>query len=107
MVEKFIPGRQFKRIRDRKEGFDEINALVTAKGGWVTSIPGAPEVHFECLPGATLPEELREAGHEVSETGEGERILPGAIIEAVLIEGSTVPIAVRHAGIVRVLCFSF
>jgi hypothetical protein len=76
-------------------------------------------VTVECLPGSTLPDELRKAGYDVIETGEGERILPTAISERFvagadgelepLTEGSTRPIAstVTHAGIVRILKYSF
>jgi hypothetical protein len=38
-------------------------------------------VTIECLPGSTLPDELRKAGYDVTEIGEGERILPTAIVE--------------------------
>jgi hypothetical protein len=66
------------------------------------------------VPGSTLPDELRKAGYDVTEVGEGERILPTAIVEKFvaradgefepLTEGSTRPIAstVTHAGICKV-----
>jgi hypothetical protein len=66
-----------------------------------------------------LPEELRARGYEVTATGEGERILPTAIVEkfitgadgtlVALTEGSTRPVTstVMHAGIIRVLRFAF
>ena len=67
----------------------------------------------------TLPAELRQAGYDVTEMGGGERILAAAIVERFvaradgefepLTEGSTRPIAstVAHAGIVRILKYSF
>jgi hypothetical protein len=33
---------------------------------------------MECLPGSTLPDELRKAGYDVTGIGSGERILPTA-----------------------------
>jgi hypothetical protein len=38
--------------------------LVTAVSGsgWITSIPGAPDVTMECLPGRMLPDDLRKFG---------------------------------------------
>jgi hypothetical protein len=74
---------------------------------------------MECLPGSTLPDELRKAGYDVTEIGAGERILPTAIVERFtmtaagefepLVEGSTKPIAstVTHAGIVKVVQYAF
>jgi hypothetical protein len=71
------------------------------------------------LPGSTLPDELRKTGYDVTEIGEGERILPTAIVERFvlradgelepLIAGSTRPIAstVTHAGICKVKRYAF
>jgi hypothetical protein len=71
------------------------------------------------LPGSSLPEELRARGYEVTATGEGERILPPAIVERFcmrgdgelepLTPGSTRPVAriVQHAGICRVKRYAF
>ena len=75
--------------------------------GWCTSIPGAPEVTIEALPGSTLPADLRGIGYNITETGTTERILPNAVVEMVLTEGSTVPIKMVHAGICKVKRFSF
>lgn len=102
MVEKHFPGRQFERVKDLKERFDEINVLVTAKGGWVTSIRGAPQVTIETLPESTIARDLAGLGYVVTGIGCGERILPLAIKARVLIEGSTVPMEVTHAGVCRV-----
>jgi hypothetical protein len=75
---------------------------------------------MECLPGSTLPDELRaQLGYDVRDLGDGERILAAAIVEQFtlaadgefepLVEGSTKPVAQtrRHAGIVRVKRYGF
>jgi hypothetical protein len=92
---------------------------VTSRHGWITSIPGDTELTMDCLPGSTLPDDLRGFGHQISEAGEGERILATAIIEQFtltadgefepLVEGSTLPIAETrtHAGICRVKRYAF
>ena len=60
------------------------------------------EITEGMLARSELPRELRRLGYDVQEAGDGQRILASAIVEPVLIEGSTVPIMVTHAGIVRV-----
>jgi hypothetical protein len=82
-------------------------------------VPGDPEVRMECLPGSTLPDELRQLGYDVRDLGDGERILAAAITERFvrradgelepLVEGSTRPIAEArtHAGICKVRRFGF
>ncbi len=67
-------------IPSRKELFAALNAFVTERHGWLTSIPGAVDVTMECLPGSSLPDELRKLGYEVTEMGDGERILPHQIV---------------------------
>jgi hypothetical protein len=74
---------------------------------------------LETLPGSALPDDLRELGYDVAEAGEGERVLPTAILQKLtltsggtfeeLVEGSTNALAeIRtHAGIVPVKRFSF
>jgi hypothetical protein len=77
-------------------------------------------VAIECLPGSTLPAELRERfGYNVTTDGEGERILAGAVIERFarradgelerVTEGSSRPVthSVTHAGIVWVQRYGF
>ena len=76
------------KLEERKRLFAGINKFVTERNGWLTSVPGERAVTMECLPDSTLPEELRKLGYKVEADGEGERILP-------------------HAGIVRVLRYSF
>jgi len=115
--EKYIPGR----IDDLKERFGKLVTFITERGGFVTSIPGAERVVFECVPGSTLPDALTRAGYDVgpADPPEGERILPTAIIEhftrngagdlVALSAGSTLPVAEtrRHAGIVKVMRYAF
>jgi hypothetical protein len=62
-------------IADRKTRFEALNDFVRSRKGWLTSVPGAPEVTTECLPGSSLPDDLRKLGYVVEEIGEGERIL--------------------------------
>src|SRR6516164_2603222 len=104
----YKPGRV---IEDRKTRFDKLNRFVTARGGWVVSVPGAELVTIETLPGS-LPAELRAAGYNLRRDGEGQRILGSAIVQELtltssgayepLAPGSTKPVAqdLRHAGIV-------
>ncbi|NPV22130.1 hypothetical protein [Bradyrhizobium aeschynomenes] len=67
--------------KSRLERFAELNRWVTARGGWIVSLPGADPVVVECLPGSTLVGELTEAGYELTSTGEGERIVLGQIVQ--------------------------
>jgi hypothetical protein len=106
-------------VKDRKARFAELNEFVRSRNGWLTSVPGEVEVEMQCLPGSTLPGELRGLGYDVTETGEIERILPTAIVQKfiagidgtleLLTEGSTRPIStvVSHAGVVKVRRCSF
>jgi hypothetical protein len=88
------------------ETFGDLNDYVTSRG-WITSAPGAVEVTMQCLLDSTLPDELRARGYDLVEDGETERILPHAITAMVVTEGSTVPIRVTHAGIVRAKRYGF
>jgi hypothetical protein len=119
MIRQFRNSPRNDGIADRKERFAALNAFVTGRDGFVTSVSGAPEVTIECLPGSVLPDALRALGHDVAEAGEGERILHSAIIERftrradgdleLLTPGSTAAVAeVRnYAGIVRVRRYVF
>jgi hypothetical protein len=79
---------------------------VRDRSGWV-SIPVARRTRASkhCL-GSTLPDELRGQGYDVSEAGEGQRILPHAITEMVITEGSTVPIAGEEPIALSITIFS-
>jgi hypothetical protein len=105
--DRYRPGFADPAVDSRKAQFDRLNAIVIAGGGWITSIPGAIEVSVEVLPGSGLPDELRQLGYELEPDGEGQRILPAAITEGVITEGSTVPVRVTHPGIVKVERYSF
>ena len=81
-------------------------------------MPGDPQVRIECLPNSSFLGAAR-TGHDVTEIGEGQRILATPIEERLtltscgvlelLTEGSTKPVAqVRtHAGIARVMRYTF
>jgi hypothetical protein len=101
------PVEAYRDVTERKLRFEELNSYITSRSGWVTSIPGAVEVTMQCLIGSTLPDELRARGYDLVEDGESERILPHAITDMVITEGSTVPIRITHAGIARVVQFTF
>jgi hypothetical protein len=101
-------------IEERKRRFDDLNAFISQRGGWMTSVPGAHKITFDALPGSPLPEQLAALGYIVHKTGEGERILPnavqqwfemsssGALIAAT--DGSTKPVSlvVTAASLARV-----
>jgi hypothetical protein len=95
-------------LPDRKDLFDRLNKFVTARSGWLTSVPGAKTVALDVLPFSTLPEQLTEKGYQLELEGNGTRLIPHAIVEAVVTEGSTRPAyRVTHAGIVTVDRYSF
>jgi hypothetical protein len=70
-------------------------------------VHGAPDVRLEVLPSSTLPSELAELGYKLEAQPDGQRLLPAAITEAVVLEGPTVPMMVTHAGVVRAQRYSF
>jgi hypothetical protein len=102
-------------VADRKERFAALNAYITKAGGWLTSIPGDPEMWFEALPDSGLPAALQSMGYIVERTGETQRILPSAITErfeisssgalVTAVEGSTQAVTTRvtHAGLATVI----
>jgi len=115
----YRPGTPNAADVSRRQRFDRINAFVQARHGWIVSIPAAFDITMECLEGSSLPDDLRDAGYDLEPAGEGERILPTAIVErftqsadgtlGILTAGSTqvVTTVVHHAGIVPVLRFTF
>jgi hypothetical protein len=72
--DRYRPGFADPAVDSRKERFDKLNAVVTAGGGWIVSVPGAMEVSVEVLPRSGLPDELRQLGYELKPAGDGERI---------------------------------
>jgi hypothetical protein len=117
------PARFYKPMtpdqRSAQEKFRELNAYVTERNGWIVSLHGDRALRIECLPFSALPEDMREMGYTVIANGEGERILASAITKKFtrtssgalepMTEGSTKPVAstITHAGITRVLRYSF
>jgi hypothetical protein len=110
-----VGGAQSGGRIDQGKKFRDLNEFISSRHGWITSIPGAVAVTVQCLPGSTLPDDLRGLGHQISEAGEGERILATAITERFtrradgelepVTEGSTRPVTrrVTHAGIATVI----
>jgi hypothetical protein len=104
-------------VDKRKERFEALNQYIRARSGWMTSVSGDPDMRFEALPGSTLPDQLRDNGYEITETGTTQRILPHAIEDKYVIgaggdlelvtAGSTRPITstVTHAGIVTMMVY--
>jgi hypothetical protein len=121
--DRYAPGRIGADIlADRKQLFDGLNKFIMARGGWITSIAGAPTVTFEVLEHSELPDVIRDdLGYDVvpADPPEGQRLLANAIETAFttnadgtlapLTEGSTQPVTtiVRHAGIVQVMRYQF
>jgi hypothetical protein len=103
------PARRRQQIADLKEKFASLNDWINQQGGaWLTSIPGDFEAMMECLPSSDVPERLRDRGYDLKPDGEGERIIPHAIVETILAEDGKKPIRkVTHAGIVGVQRYGF
>jgi len=70
-------------IEERKQRFNDLNAFISQRGGWMTSVPGAHEMTFDALPGSPLPDDLRARGYIVTLVGESQRVLPNAGIAVV------------------------
>jgi hypothetical protein len=114
---RYRPGSE--KIADRKDRFEGLLEFVTARNGWLTSVPGAQDVTLECLTESTLPDDIRSLGYHLTELPEGERILHSAIVQKfgsgpdgrleTLTTGSTRPVAMtlKHAGIVKVQRYEF
>jgi hypothetical protein len=100
-----------QKQRDRREAWDTLNAYVHSKGAWIVSLPGDNrDVVMEVLENSELPADLIRRGYELepADPPSGERILPTARTEHILIENSTKStIVVTHAGVVRVLRYVF
>jgi len=98
----YLRDPQFKAAKDvlakRKDSFNALNAEARDNDAWIISVAGAKEVIIECLPTSAWPDALRERGYRLEALEDGQRILPFAIHE---------PMTTRHAGIVRVLRYSF
>jgi len=106
-------------LTDRKQRFDALNTWVQARGGWVVSIPGDPEVRIEVLEGSSVPDGLREMGYDIKSMGAAERMVHMAVEEKFvrapngtlvsLTPGSTRSVVEtrQHAGLVTVLRYGF
>jgi len=52
-------------IDARKRLFERFNQLARSRNGWFTTVPGAREMMFDCLPSSDLPQHLRDLGYDV------------------------------------------
>jgi hypothetical protein len=114
-----VAGGGQAKIDARKRQFERLNDLAQRASAWLTSVCGATTVTFDALPSSPFAEDLRDLGYEVQDEGPGERILPAGIEEKfarradgeleLITEGSTATVVTvrHHAGITRVLRFSF
>ncbi len=100
------------------ERFQQMNAWVTSRQGWIVSPPGDTVLRVECLPDSALPGELTKAGYRLTPDGTRDRLLKCGITEPLTrtscgwlepaVDGSTKPIIERHhAGIVQVERYAF
>lgn len=115
----YRPGQIAPATKSRLERFQTLNAWITRRGGWITSLPGADTVTIEVLPGSFLLTEMAEAGYQLEPAGHRERLIPGQITQRLqaLSDGtlraissdSSAPCAltVTHAGCVTVDCYEF
>ena len=92
--------RRAMSLEERKERFARMNDFVTSLGGWVTSLPGDPEVTMECRESSDLPGKLRDAGYELHPEGRGQRLAPDGLVEEFM--SGRVLQRRAHAGIVPV-----
>jgi hypothetical protein len=58
-----------------------LNDFARELGGWIESRPDVFPLRFECQPGSTLAEALRDFGHKVRHLGSHERLLPSTVTE--------------------------
>ena len=101
------PARQ-QVVSDRKELFEELNEFVSARNGWLTSVPGAAEVTMQCLVNSTLPDVLRARGYDLVEDGTTASASCRTRSPRCHHRGQHGPDQGRaHAGIVTVKRFSF
>jgi len=104
----YKPGMQSAAVASRLERFQKMNAFIMRRGGWITSLPGATMMTIECLPGSSIPGELRDLTYELERLPDGERIVYGAIVETID-EGNAKrpPRVMRYDGPAQVERFSF
>ena len=89
-------------LDERKRQFRDLNAYITERGGWLTSIPGDLKMRLEALPGSPLPAQLTALGWYVERTGETQRILPNAVAQKLALSssGALIAAARRPAALV-------
>jgi hypothetical protein len=77
----YRPDRRSPKSTTARNRFGALNSCIGDAGGWLTSIPGKPEMRFDVLPDSPLPAALRDLGYIVERTAETQRILPHAVTE--------------------------
>ena len=85
--------------------WQRLNLYITDNDGWITSPPGICHIRFECRPESTLPESLRQAGHDVRDAGTVERLLPTT--EMLKENGTNTTITREHVVPARVAIYEF
>jgi hypothetical protein len=91
----------FIRLNKQKELFEAVNHLVSTRGGWVTSLPGAQSLIFEVPVRNPLPDLLSENGWKLARVGMSERLVTNATETFYAGDGMYVP-RIVGAGIVPV-----
>jgi hypothetical protein len=89
----------FKRASDgkrerREQWFKALNAEVVARSDtWIISTPHAPRIILECLETSPMPAELIDRGYKLKAEQDGQRILPHAIAQPMVISscGALIP----------------
>jgi hypothetical protein len=98
-------GARDPAVDGRLQRFKQMNEFVTARGGWITSLPGAVQITVETLPESSLRSDLRDLGFDLQEAGQGERILPAGIEERLMRrpDGTLGPVTTGSARLAVVL----
>ena len=52
----------------------DINAFISQRGGWMTSVAGGRDMPVDTLPGSALPERLRDLGYIVEKISDSQRV---------------------------------
>jgi hypothetical protein len=78
-----------QRAERREQWFRALNnEIVSRSDTWIISTPHAPQVILECLETSPMPAELIERGYKLKAEPDGERILPHAIAQPMVLSSS-------------------
>jgi len=61
--------------------WSDLNTCIRESGAWIVSQPDINPLRFEAPLDSTLPESLRQAGHQVRAIGTHERLMPSVMVE--------------------------